>query len=150
MSLKHKPPFIFLLCAGLMYLLAEFLPVGYYDFVGRQLLMMILVLIAIIIMVIAILQFYRANTTVDPVNPSRTTTLVTNGIYNYSRNPMYLGMLLFLLTWGLWLGNVFNIILAAGFVAVMNKFQILPEENALQEKFGKEYDMYCKFVRRWF
>ena len=146
MSLKHKPPFIFLLCAVLMYLLAKFLPVGYYDFVGRQLLLMILILIAIIIMVIAILQFYRANTTVDPVNPSRTTT----GIYNYSRNPMYLAMLLLLLAWGLWLGNVFNIILAAGFVAVMNKFQILPEENALQEKFGKEYDMYCKFVRRWF
>ncbi len=150
MSLKHKPPFIFLLFAGLMYLLAKYLWVGYYDFVGRQLLMMILVFIAIIIMVIAILQFSRANTTVDPVNPSRTTTLVTNGIYNYSRNPMYLGMLLLLLAWGLWLGNVFNIILAAGFVAAMNKFQILPEENALQEKFGKEYDMYCKFVRRWF
>ena len=150
MSLKHKPPFIFLLFAGLMYLLAKYLWVGYYDFVGRQLLMMILVFIAIIIMVIAILQFSRANTTVDPVNPSRTTTLVTNGIYNYSRNPMYLGMLLLLLAWGLWLGNVFNIILAAGYVAAMNKFQILPEENALQEKFGNEYDMYCKFVRRWF
>ena len=150
MSLKHKPPFIFLLCAGLMYLLAEYLPVGYYDFVGRQLLMMIFILMAIIIMVIAILQFHRANTTVDPVDPSKTSTLVTNGIYNYSRNPMDLAMLLLLLAWGLWLGNVFNTILAAGFVAVMNKFQILPEEKALQEKFGKEYDMYCKFVRRWF
>ena len=84
------------------------------------------------------------------MNPSKATSLVTGGIYNYSRNPMYLALLLILLAWGLWLGNAFNILLAAGFVGYMNKFQIIPEETALASKFGKTYHQYCILVRRWF
>ena len=63
---------------------------------------------------------------------------------------MYLGMLLFLLAFGLKLGNAFNILIAAGFVSYMNRFQIKPEEEVLREMFGKEYNIYCKLTRRWF
>ena len=63
---------------------------------------------------------------------------------------MYLGLLLLLLAWGLHLGNAFNIVLAAGFVAYMNRFQIVPEEETLSKLFGKEYAQYCTLVRRWF
>ena len=63
---------------------------------------------------------------------------------------MYLGMLLFLLAFGLKLGNAFNTLVAAGFVSYLNHFQIKPEEEALKKQFGQEYTIYCKLTRRWF
>lgn len=63
---------------------------------------------------------------------------------------MYLALLLFLLAFGLWLGNAFNVLLAAGFISYMNRFQISHEEKALTKLFGKEFELYCKSVRRWF
>ncbi len=150
MSLKLPPALVFLAFGGLMYLLAIFLPVGYYDFVGRYLLIKILGAAAVLVVIVALFQFYRAGTSIDPGDLSKTKKLVTSGIYNYTRNPMYLAMLLILLAWGLWLGNAFNTVLAAGFVAYMNAFQINREEASLRKQFGKEYDQYCRMVRRWF
>ena len=150
MKLKLPPAIIFAVFALLMYLLSIFLPVGYFDFFGRKYLMLALLVIAGCIGLIALFQFFKSKTTVDPTNPSKASKLVSSGVYQYSRNPMYLGMLLLLLAWGLWLGNAFNVLLAAGFVAYMNKFQILPEEESLSELFGKEYAQYCTLVRRWF
>ncbi len=150
MKLKVPPIFVFLVFGLLMYLLAAFLPVGYFDFFGRRYLMIVLLTIAGCIGAIALFQFFKSKTTVDPVNPSKASKLVSSGIYQYSRNPMYLGLLLLLLAWGLHLGNAFNIVLAAGFVAYMNRFQIVPEEETLSKLFGKEYAQYCTLVRRWF
>lgn len=150
MKLKVLPVFVFLIFGLLMYLLATFLPVGYFDFFGRKYLMITLLVIAVCIGAIAVFQFFIAKTTVDPSKPLKAAKLVSSGMYQYSRNPMYLGLLLVLLVWGLWLGNAFNILLAAGFVAYMNKFQIIPEEEALLNLFGKEYAQYCALVRRWF
>ncbi|MGI9546692.1 MAG: methyltransferase family protein [Flavobacteriaceae bacterium] len=150
MALKLPPALIFLLFTGLMYLLCIYLPFGYFDFLGRFVLVKILIIAAIFIALIAMFQFYRSKTTIDPREPSKAKLLVTNGVYNYSRNPMYLALLLLLLAWGLWLGNAFNVLLAAAFVAFMNRFQIGPEEAALRDLFGKEYDQYIIRVRRWF
>ncbi len=150
MKLKIPPILIFLIFFGLMYLLATFLPFGYFDFFGRRYLMVGLSGLAFLIGAIALLHFYRAKTTVDPTLPSKASSLVTTGLYSYTRNPMYLALLLVLLAWGLWLGNAFNTLAAAGFVGYMNKFQILPEEKALTTLFGKEYQQYCVQVRRWF
>lgn len=150
MKLKVPPVIVFLIFGLLMYLLAAFLPVGYFDFFGRKYLTITLLAIAGCIGAIALFQFFKSKTTVDPSNPTKTSKLVSSGIYQYSRNPMYLGLLLILLAWGLWLGNAFNVLLAAGFVAYMNKFQIIPEEDSLSSLFGKEYTQYCTLVRRWF
>ncbi len=150
MSLKLPPAFVFLLFGLLMYLLATFLPFGYFDFFGRNILVKVLLVVACIVAFMALIQFYRARTTVDPMTPSRASRLVISGIYRFSRNPMYLAMLLLLLAWGLKLGNAFNTLLAALFVAYMNRFQITPEEEALAKVFGKAYQQYCLKVRRWF
>lgn len=150
MKLKIPPAVVFLLFGSLMYLLAEFLPVGYFDFFGRKYLIGVLLIMAIVISGVALIQFYQAKTSIDPKNPSKASTLVSNGVYKYSRNPMYLSLLIILLAWALWLANAFNILLAAGFVSFMNKFQIKPEESTLGSLFGKEYDHYCIKVRRWF
>jgi protein-S-isoprenylcysteine O-methyltransferase Ste14 len=150
MKLKIPPAAVFLVFGWLMYLLAEYLPVGYFDFFGRHHLMTVLLVLALIVASISLFQFFKAKTTVSPTHPDKAKTLVINGIYAYTRNPMYLSLLLLLLAWGLWLGNAFNTLLAAGFVAYMNHFQIIPEEQALLEIFGKEYKQYCLLVRRWF
>lgn len=150
MELRIPPVFVFLVFAAMMYLLAQFLPVGYFEFFGSEYLMGFLLVMAIMIIVVSMFQFFRAKTTVDPRAPSKADTLVTGGLYQYSRNPMYLAMLLLLLAWGLWLGNAFNTLLAAFFVAYMNKFQVMPEEEALLQKFGNEYRQYVSKVRRWF
>lgn len=150
MKLKVPPVFVFLTFGLLMYVLAKFLPVGYFDFFGRRYLIMVLLAIAIGVGTIALIQFIKSKTTVDPSNPSKASKLVSTGIYQYSRNPMYLGMLLLLLAWGLWLGNAFNTLSAAGFVGYMNRFQIIPEEEVLSDIFGKAYAQYCTLVRRWF
>lgn len=150
MKLKVPPVLVVLFFGLIMSLLATFLPVGYFDFFGRKTMMYFLVGGAIGIGLISLFQFYRNKTTSNPMLPDKTTFLVTNGIYKYTRNPMYLALLMILLAWGLFLGNAFNILIAAGFVSYMNKFQILPEEGALAKRFGKEYDKYFSQVRRWF
>lgn len=150
MELKLPPALVFLLFGLLMYLLATFLPIGNFDFFGRTYLMYFLLGLGSLIGLIAVFHFVKLKTTVDPMNPHRASKLVSGGLYSVSRNPMYLAMLLLLLGLGLKLENVFNVLLAAGFVAYMNRFQIIPEEHVLQGIFGKEYQQYCVKVRRWF
>ncbi|GGD59175.1 methyltransferase family protein [Muriicola marianensis] len=150
MNLRIPPVLLFVFTALLMYLLAEFLPVGYFDFFGRMYLMGTLLLLALVTAITALIQFFSAKTSVDPLNPDKASALVTRGVYSISRNPQYLALLMVLLAWGLWLGNAFNVLLAAGFVSAMNRWQISREEASLLEKFGKEYSQYCIKVRRWF
>lgn len=150
MKLKLPPALVFAIFGGFMYVLDLLLPVGEFDFFGRLLLLKILVVLALLVEGISLFQFIKARTTIDPRAPAKSSRLVTNGVYKISRNPMYLALLLLLLAFGLWLGNVFNTLLAAGFVSYMNAFQIVPEEKALVKLFGKEYQQYCIQVRRWF
>lgn len=99
---------------------------------------------------LGVASFQRAGTTVDPRRPTGTSALVTHGIYRYSRNPMYLGMLLVIAGWGLHLGHWPA--LAGGplaFVLYLNRFQIAAEERALEAKFGDQYRIYARAVRRW-
>ncbi|MBO6575038.1 MAG: isoprenylcysteine carboxylmethyltransferase family protein [Rhodothermales bacterium] len=99
--------------------------------------------------VIGLYQFARARTTVDPHRPEKTNTLVTEGIYSVLRNPMYLGIFFFLAAIVVYLGNLAGVIVLPAFVAYMNRFQILPEERTLAEKFGEEYMLYVDRTRRW-
>src|SRR5690606_17246437 len=111
MKLKIPPIGVVLLFAGSMFLLAKYLPVGYFDFFGRTYLMMLLCSIALLIGLIAMFQFFKSRTSIDPMTPSKASRLVADGLYQYSRNPMYLALLLSLLAWGLYLGNAFNTLL---------------------------------------
>ena len=78
-----------------------------------------------------------------------TTTLVRSGVFRLTRNPMYLGLLLILLAWALFLGSGWSLLGPVVFVIYLNRFQILPEERVLAAKFGVEYAAYRKCVRRW-
>ena len=150
MKIQLPPPLVMVIFGLFMYLLDTYLPVGEFQFFGREILMYVVFGLGVGIMGVALVQFLVAKTTTNPLKPEKATQLVISGIYQYTRNPMYLGMLLFLIALGLHLGNAFNTLTAAGFVYYMNHFQIKKEEDALLAKFGKTYQLYMKAVRRWF
>jgi len=99
--------------------------------------------------VTGILHFKRAGTSVHPLEPERSSVLVTHGVYAISRNPMYLALLLALLAYGLVMSNGYCIAFAALFVPIMNRFQIIPEERVLADRFGETFIAYCRKTRRW-
>jgi protein-S-isoprenylcysteine O-methyltransferase Ste14 len=92
-------------------------------------------------------DFRRFNTTVKPFEYS--SKLITSGVFRLSRNPMYLGMGLFLLGESMLFGSLGPFIIPIGFVVLMHFIFIIPEEKMLSEKFGEEYETYRKKVRRW-
>lgn len=94
-------------------------------------------------------EFRRAKTTVNPTKPHEATTVVDSGIFHYSRNPMYLALLLLLIGFAYWQQNVLSLLTCALFVWYMNRFQIEPEERILTQIFGKSYLEYQAKVRRW-
>jgi protein-S-isoprenylcysteine O-methyltransferase Ste14 len=96
-----------------------------------------------------VLAFRRHKTTVNPFKPDDTTRIVDTGIYRFSRNPMYLGFLLMLAGWAVYLGSVTAALLLPVFVVYMNRFQIVPEERALTTKFGAAYLAYMHRTGRW-
>lgn len=106
--------------------------------------------LAVAIVVTAVIGFRRARTTVDPFHPEAASTVVTTGIFGFTRNPMYLGFLLALIAWAIFLGNVASALMPLIFVVYMNRFQISPEERALRARFGQSYESYLRSVRRWF
>ena len=93
--------------------------------------------------------FAKAKTSLDPLRPFKSTSLITNDIYKYSRNPMYFGYLLILLSSSVHLGNVISIIIIPLFIFIINFIQIIPEEETLKDLFGPTYDEYLSKVRRW-
>jgi protein-S-isoprenylcysteine O-methyltransferase Ste14 len=93
--------------------------------------------------------FGRARTTINPVDIDAASTLVTDGIYRYTRNPMYLGLLALLAAWAVYLGVGWALLGPMIFVAFITRFQIMPEERVLQGKFGAAYADYRARVRRW-
>ncbi len=105
--------------------------------------------LGVIVAVLGVLEFRRANTTVDPRFPDRSSRLVVSGVYRISRNPMYLGFFLVLFGWAWYLMNYLAFLLLPLFVVYMNCFQIQPEERYMAQKFGDEFDKYAARVRRW-
>ena len=94
-------------------------------------------------------HFIRARTTINPLKPASASALVSAGVYRFTRNPMYLGLLLILLGWAAFLSSVAALLIAPLFVFYINRFQIVPEERILAARFGAEFAAYKARVRRW-
>jgi protein-S-isoprenylcysteine O-methyltransferase Ste14 len=105
--------------------------------------------VGFIVLLIAISAFIKLKTTINPLKPEDATFLVTTGIFRLSRNPMYLGLLLLIISLWVKTGAVSGFILVPSFVAYLNYFQILPEERAMKALFLGKYKVYCQQVRRW-
>jgi protein-S-isoprenylcysteine O-methyltransferase Ste14 len=99
--------------------------------------------------ILGVLSFRRARTTVNPMKPGSASSLVCSGVYTWTRNPMYLGLLVALTGWGAFLSNALALLFLPAFILYMNRFQIEPEERALTTLFGQEFIDYKSQVRRW-
>ena len=102
-----------------------------------------------VIGIAAVLGFRRAKTTINPLTPQASSALVVRGIYRWTRNPMYLAMLLVLIGWACIVSNWAALAMLPLFVATLNRLQIEPEERALHARFGAEFENYRRKVRRW-
>jgi protein-S-isoprenylcysteine O-methyltransferase Ste14 len=113
--------------------------------------LMALVLLAFGLAVAAggVMSFRRARTTVNPMQPAQVSSMVTGGVYRFSRNPMYLGMLFVLAAWAAWLASVPALLGLPIFVLYLTRFQIVPEERVLAQRFAAEYASYARRTRRW-
>jgi protein-S-isoprenylcysteine O-methyltransferase Ste14 len=95
------------------------------------------------------ISFRMAKTTVNPLKPETASSLVTSGVFKYSRNPMYVGLAIILLAWTVYLSVPLGLLAIIGFIAYIQRFQIVPEERAMVKLFGAEFSAYQSRVRRW-
>lgn len=93
--------------------------------------------------------FRHARTTVSPLKPERASSLVTTGLYRFTRNPMYLGMVVALCGVAVYFATPWALLGPAAFILYITRWQIVPEERALLALFGSDYTDYCARVRRW-
>ena len=149
LKLKIPPPVVALICALLIWKLADVAPIPAIDQGSRRTIALILFPIAACIDIQALFSFRGAQTTIDPRYPHKTTAMVATGIYRFTRNPMYLSLVCLLTALTLWLNACPGLIIIAGFIFYINYFQIAAEEQALESLFGDDYLNYKARVRRW-
>ena len=149
LELKIPPVAVALITAACMWLAARAVPEFDVPFSGHEVVSGLVVGAGGFIALSGVVAFSRAGTTVNPMKPESSSALVQSGIYSVTRNPMYFGVLLVLLAWGIYLANVLTVLFLPGFVWYMNRYQIEPEERALTSLFGPEFTAYAARVRRW-
>lgn len=130
-------------------LVSAYVPLLHIPVPGHRYAAVALSFTGFVIAATGVLQFRRAQTTVNPMSPHKASTVVSSGLYRWSRNPMYLGMALALLGSAAWGSAFAGYLLVPGFCGYLTRFQIVPEEKALLSDFGPEFAQYMSKVRRW-
>lgn len=148
LELKVPPPGVGLLVAALMWSVSAWPPVFALASPVRLALAGVLAVVGAAFDFLGLLAFFQSRTTINPLRPAKTSTLVTGGIYRITRNPMYVGLAILLTAWAFYLGSLWPFLGPVLFVAYINRFQIEPEERVLRGKFA-DYDAYAARVRRW-
>lgn len=143
------PPVALLTSLMLVYALSRLWPVTTVDWPWLPWLASALLAVGLGLMLAAAWALWRSNTTINPIHPERTRHLVIGGIYQISRNPIYLGDALLIAGATCWLGQPVGLIVVALFVLFIDGFQIPAEERALGRLFGERYTDYRRDTRRW-
>ena len=150
LELKIPPPVVALVLALLMWLVSSSLGQRIDVPFGTRLgVALLLVFIGQAISISGMVAFRRAKTTINPINAGAASSLVTGGIYQFTRNPMYVGLLLTLLAWAIFLSNPVALFFLPAYVLYIQRFQIGPEERVLSSLFVADYTAYMGKVRRW-
>lgn len=149
LTLKIPPLVVLAVVGGVMWLGKMIMPAADFSLPARRSIALALAAIGVGISVAGVVSFRRAKTTVNPLKPQTASSLVVSGIYGLTRNPMYLGGLIALIGWAVFLANALAFLVSATFVLYLNRFQIAPEEAALKAQFGPEFAAYIANVHRW-
>lgn len=146
-TIKIPPPILVIILTSLVYFSSTKLELIYLPY--RQIVSVIILIIGLIVIVSPVVDFIKSKTTINPVKFKNVNRLVTTGIYRYSRNPMYLGMILIVISTTVYYLNFLSVFSPLIFYIWINKFQINREEIFLEDKFGSEYLKYKSKTRRW-
>ena len=146
---RIPPPIVAACAAALMLGMAWVAPALTFDLPARVPIAIVVAVAGGSLDLVALAHFLRARTTINPLKPASASALVMGGIYRVTRNPMYLGLATLLLAWAIYLSSLAALAVLPLFVLYINRFQIAPEERALQARFGAEFDVYRARVRRW-
>ena len=145
---RVPPPAIILVVAVFMWWVSRAVPPFHFDLPAHNWLAVVLVSAGFVAGLSGVVTFRHAKTTVNPLKP-HASSLVTWGVYAISRNPMYLGGLIMLLGWAIFLSNALAFLFLPVYVLYLNRFQIAPEERVLTSLFGETYVAYQARARRW-
>ena len=145
--LKIPPPII-----ALFLVISNFFSSKRIDLIqlpNQTLISILILFIGIFILIIPVYKFVKSKTTIDPIKFKKVNNLVTSGIYKYSRNPMYLGLLMVIISTSIFYLTIFSITTPFIFYFWINRFQIKREEIFLTKKFGQKYISYKSKTRKW-
>ena len=146
-TIKIPPPILVLILTSLVYFSSTKLESIYLPY--RQTVSVLILIIGLVVIISPVFDFIKSKTTVNPIKFQNVNRLVTTGIYRYSRNPMYLGMILIIISTTVYYLNFLSVFSPLIFYIWINKFQISREEIFLEGKFGNEYLKYKSKTRRW-
>ena len=141
------PPLLFIPPLLLAWLLQTIIPLPLLPTGAARLLAGLLFIVGVGLCVWSIALFRRSKTSLVPVKPS--TTLVLDGPYRFTRNPMYLGLLCLYLAAALWLNLIWALVIAPLVIVMIQRIVIVKEERYLEQRFGEAYYQYRSQVRRW-
>ena len=147
MSNKIPPPIVTLFFGLCIYFSRPYFPEFSFSILNS--LSTISFVLGITVFATAVSSFKRQNTTVNPISIEKASSLVVNGVFKYSRNPMYLGMLFILLGLTFKFNLIGGLLFTSLFMIFISIFQIKPEEAAMEKLFDQEWKDYIKNVRRW-
>tara|TARA_B100001057_G_scaffold61495_1_gene54883 strand:- start:460 stop:906 length:447 start_codon:yes stop_codon:yes gene_type:complete len=147
MNNKIPPPIITLISGLIIFLSRPLFPE--YHSILINVFSAILLFFGLLVFFLAVASFKRYKTTVNPLQPSKASHLVISGIFRFTRNPMYLGMALILLSLSFKFNLLGGLIVTILFIMFITKFQIIPEEEAMLALFQDEFEIYKENTRRW-
>jgi protein-S-isoprenylcysteine O-methyltransferase Ste14 len=149
--LEHKipPPVVGLVIAAGMWAVSHLEPTFRMPRPAWIGLIAAITAVGVAIAIAGVLAFRRARTTVNPLKPETSAALVSSGVYSFTRNPMYVGMVMVLIAWAVYLSSVWCLAGPVAFAWYITRFQIIPEERVLEKLFGADFTAYKKRVRRW-
>lgn len=149
LELKIPPPAAALLIGLAMWAAAHLLPRIEVASQPRAIIAIACAGLGVIVAFSGFLAFRRAKTTVSPITPGAASSIVSAGVYSFTRNPMYVGLTAVLTGLAVWLSVPWLLLGPLALVLFLTRFQIIPEERALTSKFGRSYEEYRARVRRW-
>ncbi|KAA3643705.1 MAG: isoprenylcysteine carboxylmethyltransferase family protein [Proteobacteria bacterium] len=149
LALKIPPALIFILWIAMMATLRYIFPGLNYELFLTPYVVGLFFILGIFLVLAGFFSFRKAKTTINPRKPEKTTAIVTSGIFRLSRNPMYLGFLMWVIAWAFMQANLVTFVFLPLFVFYMNRYQIIPEEKILLSQFGDIYYRYLNKVGRW-
>jgi len=149
LQLKIPPPAYALSIGVLMWVINQYFPIAHWIVSPWNKIGIVVIVAAFSMDLSSLFLFIKKHTTPNPFKPENASHLVTSGLYKYTRNPMYVGLLTVLTGYAIWLGSITPFLLLPVFFWLITEMQIKPEEAILEEKFGDQYLDYKNSVRRW-